>query len=291
MRSRFEYIRPKSLTEALKLLKQHGKSASVLAGGTDVMIDVRKGELESKVLLDVSRLEELRNIEVRDGLLFIGAALTFSEISENRHVLEKAPVLARAARCVGSLQIRNLGTVGGNVANASPAADSVPALVAHKARVCVQSASAQRTPSVEEFIVAPYKTSLGPDELITGFALEPMQGGYRCSFQRIARRSALAIARANAAAIGKMDSAGVVEDLRLSVGSITPQPARMTEAEELLRGSVPNPQLIADAARAVSREMVRRSGVRPTTEYKRPAVEGLVTKVLTDTLLESPESY
>ncbi len=87
MRSRFEYIRPKSLAEALKLLKQHGKSASVLAGGTDVMIDVRKGELESEFLLDVSRLEELRRVEMRDGLLFIGAAITFSEIAESRIVV------------------------------------------------------------------------------------------------------------------------------------------------------------------------------------------------------------
>src|SRR5512139_1788854 len=213
MRSRFEYIRPKSLAEALKLLKQHGKSASALAGGTDVMIDVRKGELEGEFLLDVSRLAELRKVEIRDGLLFIGAALTFSEISENPHVLEKTPVLARAARCVGSLQIRNLGTVGGNVANASPAADSVPALVAHGARVFVESASSKRTPLVEEFIVAPYKTNLGPDELITGFALEPMKSGYRWSFQRIARRGALAIARANAAALGKVASDGLVEDL------------------------------------------------------------------------------
>ncbi len=146
------------------------------------------------------------------------------------------------------------------------------------------------TPLVEEFIVAPYKTNLGPDELITGFALEPMKSGYRWSFQRIARRGALAIARANAAALGKVASDGVVEDLRLSVGSTTPQPARMTAAEELLRGSVPNPELIADAARKVSQEMVRLSGIRPTTQYKRPAVEGLVRKVLAETLLEGVSS-
>ncbi len=251
------------------------------------MIDVREGNFAGKSLVDVSRLEELRKVEMRDGLLFIGAALTFTEISENPQVLESAPALAKAAGCVGSLQIRNVGTVGGNVGNASPAADSVPALVAHMARVHIQSATSERTPLVEEFIVAPYRTDLKAGELITGFALEPMKSGYQWSFHRIARRGALAIARANAAALGRVGSNGAIEDLRLSVGSITPQPARMVAAEALLLGSVPNPGLIQDAARKVSQEMVRRSGVRPTTEYKRPAVEGLVIKVLTETLLKS----
>jgi CO/xanthine dehydrogenase FAD-binding subunit len=290
MRSRFEYLRPKSLSEALKILGQHGQGATVLAGGTDVMIDVREGEFAGKFLVDVSRLEELRKVEMRDGLLFIGAALTFTEITENPLVLESAPALAKAVSCVGSLQIRNVGTVGGNVGNASPAADSVPALVAHMARVQLQSASSKRTPLVEEFIVAPYRTDLKAGELITGFALEPMKLGYQWSAQRIARRGALAIARATAAALGKIGADGAVEDLRLSVGSITPQPARMTAAEELVCGSVPNPQLIQDAARKVSEEMVRRSGIRPTTEYKRPAVEGLVIKVLTETLLKNGAS-
>jgi len=290
MRSRFEYFRPKSLSEALKFLGQNGQKASVLAGGTDVMIAVRKGDFAGKLLVDVSRLDELRTVEMRDGSLFIGAAVTFTEISENPRVLKSAPALAKAAHCVGSLQIRNMGTVGGNVANASPAADSVPALVTHMKRVLVQSATSERPPLVEEFIVAPYRTDLRAGELITGFALEPMKSGYQWSFQRIARRGALAVARANAAALGRVGDDRIVEDLRLSVGSITPQPVRMTAAEELFRGAPVNPELIRDAARKVAEEMVRRSGVRPTTDYKRPAVEGLVTKVLTETLLKSAGS-
>jgi len=290
MRSRFQYFRPQCLVEALEFLESYGHETSVLAGGTDLMIAVRKGETTSRFVMDVSRLDELRAIRKNDDVLTVGAAATFTEISNSQEVLECAPVLARGARHVGSLQIRNVGTVGGNVANASPAADGVPPLVVLQARVHIRSSSSERTPLVEELITAPYRTNLRPDELIVRFIIDPAQTKkYRWSFQRIARRKTLAIARANAAALAMIDPNGAVDDLRLCVGSILPQPARMTGAEEILKGRVPDRELIWEAAKKVSSEMVRLSGVRPTTEYKRPAVEGLVMKALTEILLEEKQ--
>jgi CO/xanthine dehydrogenase FAD-binding subunit len=286
VRSRFEYFRPQSLVEALEFLKAEGQRTSLLAGGTDLMIAARNGELKSRFVMDVSRLDDLRRIEKVDGLLAIGAGATFTEISNSTKVLKSAPVLARAAKSVGSPQIRNIGTIGGNVANASPAADSVPPLVVLRTRVHVQSLSSERTPLVDELIAAPYRTSLRPDELIVRFLIEPVPTDYRWSFQRIARRKSLAIARANVAALATFDARGAVEDLRLCVGSILPQPARMSAAEDALKGKILDADLIRQAAKEVSAEMIRRSGVRPTTEYKKPAVEGLVTKALWEILLE-----
>ena len=286
MRSRFEYFRPQSLVEALEFLGAQGERTSLLAGGTDLMIAVRKGELTSRFVMDVSRLGELNSIEKTNGLLAIGAGATFTEISNSQEVLKSAPVLARAAKSVGSPQIRNVGTIGGNVANASPAADSVPPLVVLGARVHIQSLSSERTPLVEELIVAPYRTSLRPDELIVRFLIEPVATNYRWSFQRIARRKTLAIARANVAALALSDPNGVAQDLRLCVGSILPQPARMSAAEDVLKGTIPDSDRIRQAAKEVSAEMIRRSGIRPTTEYKKPAVEGLVIKALSEILLE-----
>lgn len=285
MRSRFEYFRPQSLVEALEFLATRGESTSLLAGGTDLMIAARKGDLKSRFVMDISRLDELNRIEETDGLLAVGAGATFTEISNSQEVLKCASVLARAAKSVGSAQIRNVGTIGGNVANASPAADSVPSLVVLRARVHIQSLSSERTPLVDELVVAPYRTSLRSDELIVRFLIEPVPTDYRWSFQRIARRKALAIARANVAALAKSDWRGAVEDLRLCVGSILPQPARMSAAEEVLKGKIPDSYLIRQAAKEVSAEMIRRSGIRPTTEYKKPAVEGLVTKALSEILL------
>ena len=286
MRSRFEYILPRSLKEALDFLGDHGSQTSIIAGGTDLMIAARNGDVASRYVVDVSRLEEMRTIAVTEGTLSIGAAVTYTEIVNSPQIAQWAPILAQAAGYVGSVQIRNVGTLGGNVANASPAADSVPPLLVHRARVQIRSASSERSEPLEEVIIGPYRTTLKPGEVITRFILEPLGDEYHWNFQRIARRRALSVARMNAAVIGRLDSSGVVEELRLSVGSITPEPSRMTGAEDHLKGKVPDPLLIQEAAEKVSLEMVRRSGVRASTEYKRPAVEGLVVKALTELFIK-----
>ncbi len=272
--------------DALKFLEEHGAETSLLAGGTDLMISAREGGLKSSFVMDISRLEELTRIEKADSLCAIGAGVTFSEIAESAEILKYVPLLAAAAKTVGSPQIRNVGTIGGNVANASPAADSVPPLVVLRARVEIRSISSERTPFVEDFITAPYHTNLKPDELIVRFLLETIPDGYRWDFQRIARRKALAIARANLALLASSDDQGRVEDVRLCVGSILPRPSRLTEAEEILKGKIPSPELIGAVAKSVSSEMVNRSGIRPTTEYKQPAVEGLVVRSMSKIFLE-----
>jgi nicotinate dehydrogenase FAD-subunit len=286
MRSQFAYFRPASLGEALEFLGRDRITTSMIAGGTDLMISVRNGTMKSAHVMDVSRLEELRSIVREQDSLFIGAAVTYTELVASGVVAEAAPALAMAARHVGSLQIRNVGTLGGNVANASPAADSVPALVAHNGRAVIQSARAERVESLDSLITGPYTANLRPDELIVGFLLEPLPD-YRSAFQRIARRQALSVARINAAAVARTDSSGAITDVRLSVGSITPRPCRMTAAEDHLKGGVPDGRAICEAAEIVSREMIRHSGIRPSTEYKQPAVEGLVKKVLSRVLLSN----
>lgn len=286
MTSRFQYVRPRSLKDALNFLDAHGPHTSILAGGTDLMISIRRGALTPKFVMDVSRLEELRVAEKLDGHLSVGAALTYTEIMNDPTIVELAPVLALASSFVGSLQIRNVGTLGGNISNASPASDAVTALMVHDAQVEVLSAKTSRMVPLNEFITSPYRTTLKPGELITRLLLETFEKNYRFTFQRIARRRALSIARINLAAVGQIDSRGLISDFRLSVGSITPQPARMTRAEDILKGVLPDRNLVMETAKKVSQEMVSRSGVRPSTEYKRPAVEGLVIKSLTKIFLE-----
>jgi CO/xanthine dehydrogenase FAD-binding subunit len=282
MRSQFEYIRATSLEHALEFLANHGAQTSILAGGTDLMITVRKGELSSRYVLDVSRLRETGFITKEDGLLRIGATASFTEIIESSLVQELAPVLVSACSLIGSIQIRNTGTIGGNVANASPAADAVPPLVVHNARAVVRSGTPERIVPLDQLIVGPYRTSLGPGELITRFLLDRAEPEHRHSFQRVARRRAMAIARVNLAAVGTSDSQGRVVDVRISAGSVTPAPARMRCAEEFLLGKKPDMELIRQAAEMVSREMIHLSGIRLSTEYKKPAVEGLVKKALSE---------
>ena len=286
MRSQFAFFRPTSLVDALAFLDKNGAHTSLIAGGTDLMVSIRSGDMHSDHVMDVSRLEELRSMTCTEESLFVGAAVTYSELVASTIVAENAPVLALAARVVGSLQIRNVGTLGGNVAHASPAADSVPALIAHNGRAVIQSANGKRVEPLTSLVTGPYGTNLKPDELIMGFLLDPLPHG-RAAFDRIARRRALSIARINAAAVVCTDTDGLPVDVRLSLGSIMPRPCRMTAAEDLLKGRVPDATAVDEAAKIVSQEMVRQSGIRPSTEYKQPAVEGLVKKVLSRVLLSN----
>jgi CO/xanthine dehydrogenase FAD-binding subunit len=275
-------VRPESLDQALDFLAENGPSSAVIAGGTDLSIAVRSGELNKAYVVDVSRLPELREIQFTDGVLSVGAGLTFSEIMKHPLAARHAPLLVRAVSFVGGPQIRNMGTIGGNVANASPAADSVPALTVHRARAYVQRAGGIRVEPIEDLVIGPYRTTLKPDEIVVGFLLEPMPQGFRCNFNRLARRSALAVARVNAAAWGRLNSNGLAENVRVSMGAIMPRPTRLECAEELVNGRIPTLKAIQEAAQAAAREMTRVSGVRPSTEYKKPAVEGLLIRTLAE---------
>lgn len=281
----FQYVRPKSLAEALRFLGDHGPESSLVAGGTDFSISVRKGTLSARYVVDVSRLEEMRYLRRENGFLGVGAAATFSEIVESPLVNEHAPVLAKGGRCVGSLQIRNVGTIGGNVVNASPAADGVPPLMAHNASAVVEAHGSQRVVPLGEIITAPYRTSLKPGEIVTGFLLECPGSGYGCSYHRVARRKALSIARMNVAVLSSLSSDGTIGDIRIAVGSVTPSPCRMKDAEDHLSGKRPDLDVLVEAAEKVSAEMIKQSGVRASTAYKKPAVEGLVLKALAELLL------
>jgi CO/xanthine dehydrogenase FAD-binding subunit len=288
LRSKFEYLRPDTLSEALTFLDEYGKETALLAGGTDLMIKIRSGELSARFVLDVSRIEELRQVKQTSDSLNIGSAVTYSEIIDHPSVAACAPALAGAAANVGSLQIRNVGTLGGNVANASPAADSVPAMMVHNTWVKIRNASSTRLEPLSDVIVAPYKTNLRPNELIISLILEPLPETFRWSFQRIARRQALSIARVNAAVTGGKDRSGLIAEVRISAGSITPSPARQTLAEDYLTGKTPNLKNFMEAAHLASQEMIRLSGIRSSTQYKKPAVEGLILKCLMEVFLNEP---
>ncbi len=289
IKSSFRYFRPETLEEATDFLMRRGSESKILAGGTDLLVAIRSGDLRARYVVDVSRLDELRKVTVDREKLTIGSALTFSEIIENPIVQEFAPVLVRACSRVGSLQIRNTGTLGGNVGNASPAADSIPAMMIHDARVLLTNAESERDESLGSFIVGPYKTNLATGFLISGFSLKIWPEGFRFAYNRIARRRCLAISRVGAAAMAVLDENGKVTRMRLSLSSVSPQPVRMKIAEECLVGQIPDSRLILEASQAVTQEMVHLSGERPSFAYKKPAVQGLTTKTLEEIFFDREE--
>jgi CO/xanthine dehydrogenase FAD-binding subunit len=273
------YARATDVREALEFLREYGPETAVLAGGTDLMIDLRAGNLRVSRLLDISRIPEIKGVEQRHGDLQVGAGLTFSEIMASDLVRGFAPLLARAASTIGSRQIRNVATLGGNVAHCSPCADSVPALLVHETRVVLANAHGERTISLEAFLKGPYRTDRRPNELITRFILKGWDGGFHV-FRKLTRRRELAVARLTLAVLADTDADSRISVLRLAVGAGTPAPQRMAMVEGFLMGKRLAEGDLWEGGRLLAQEMVGVSGTRPSTVYKEKAVQGLLVRAL-----------
>jgi CO/xanthine dehydrogenase FAD-binding subunit len=276
-----EYIRPDNLSEALDFLKAKGAESKILAGGTDIMVDLRSGTLNTRHLLDVSRLDDLKKIEVIDGKLCIGAAVTITELLESETVAASAPALKRAADKFASKQIRNVATIGGNVAHCSPCGDTVPPLLIHEAQAVVANPQGQRNVSIEEMASGPYHCSLLPNELITHFVLEtkPPEVDF-ADFQKIGRRQELAIARMSMAAMASKKDDHSISFLRFALGSCTPTPHRFYEIEDFLMGRIPTEDTLWQAGKLLAEKMLEITGRRPSAVYKEPAIQGLFMRMM-----------
>ena len=280
MAGNITYIRPENLTAAIEHIAERGHETTLIAGGTDVMVDIRSGELDTRCLLDVSRLEELKGIRMEGDELVVGAGTTLTELYESELLAQYAPALKKAARNFASKQIRNVATIGGNVAHCSPCGDTVPPLVIHEAEaVLVGKGGARRVP-IEEMAAGPYKCAIAKEEIIKSFVLKPMSADF-ADFQKIGRRRELAISRMSLAAMINKDEEGKVSFMRLSLGACTPTPHRMTAVEAFMTGKRPTDELIRDAGKLLAEKMIEITGRRSSTIYKEPAVQGLFIRLLT----------
>jgi CO/xanthine dehydrogenase FAD-binding subunit len=276
-----DYIRPQYLGEALDFIKAHGPDTTILAGGTDVMIDMRAGVLKSRYLLDVSRLPELRTIMFDNGELTIGAGVTITEIGQSEIIGRHAPALQKAADKFAGRQVRNIATIGGNVAHCSPCGDTIPPLLIHDAVAVVVSPAGQRNVPIEEMAGGPYHCILQPAELITHFILKPKPEAVEfADFQKIGRRKELAIARMSMAAMIAQEKDNSISFMRFALGSCTPTPHRFLEIEEMLIGKVPDEILLWEAGRVLAERMIEITGRRLSAVYKEPAIQGLFVRLM-----------
>jgi CO/xanthine dehydrogenase FAD-binding subunit len=275
-----QYIRPESLTEALDHIDRHGRRTKILAGGTDLVVGLRSGDAKPDFILDVSRLADLKGIEVTPEGVAVGAGVTLSEI-ESSDVLERhAPALRKCSFTFASRQVRNVATIGGNVAHCSPCGDTVPPLVIHEARAVLASKHGRREVPVQDIASGPYACSLPPDELILRFILKPAPGVTFADFQKIGWRRELAIARVNAAAMARQEPDGRVSFFRFSLGACIPMPDRMQAVEDCLIGRHPTAELIWEAGRLLAERTIAITGRRASTAYKESAIQGLLARML-----------
>ena len=278
-----ESLVPTSLEEALAMLKERQGQARVIAGGTDLIIQLKKKEVTARCLVDVTHLDELKGIEMEDGFIRVGACVTHQELASSSLIRERAAALAEGASQVGSPQIRNIGTVGGNIVNAQPAADTIVPLMALEAEVEVATAAGIRRDPLGGFCVGPGQCTLDATaEILTGVrfrALGPNQGS---AFERLAKRKALALPILNAAAVVALDHGGdTFQEVRLAVSPIGPTPARAFSAEEALRGAAIEAQAIAVAMEMAAQEAQPRSNpLRGSQEYRQGMVKVLLRRAI-----------
>lgn len=285
----FDYIPVATIAEACSLLSEHGPDASVLAGGTDLLIKLRHPSTKPpKVLLDTSRANELGGIIESDGGILIRPLTTHSQLLRSNVLRTFAPCLVSAASTIGSPQIRNRGTIGGNIMNAATCADTVPPLIALGAIVTLQSKTGRRELDLAELFLKPYQTRAKPDELLTAVRFSKLPANARSAFIKLGRRNALSTSRLSVAAILQMNDDGRIGDARIVPGSVFPVWKRVTDAEAMLVGEKPAVKLFAAAGKKVAGQMIKEAGRRWSSEYKEPVIAVLVRRALEQAAVAHP---
>ncbi|PKO22794.1 MAG: hypothetical protein CVU38_07480 [Chloroflexi bacterium HGW-Chloroflexi-1] len=269
----FTYLEPRTVDEAVALLHEHGDRAKLLAGGTDLLVQLKIERIKPDVVIAIHKLPGLKGIVRADGETRIGALTTIRAIRENRCIGEDYPALADACRAFSTTQVQVMGTVGGNLCNGSPASDSAPPLIAFGAELELTGPAGVRRVPAEDFFTGPGQTVLGRDELLTSIILPAPRPGAGSAFLKMSRVAA-DIAKANAA-VALMREGDRIVDCRLAYGSVAPTPMRAKKAESLLTGQLFTPELVARAAQTAADEITPIDDVRSTAWYRRQVVDAM----------------
>jgi len=271
---RFEYFEPATLAEAAGLM--HAANAQVLAGGTDLLVEIKEQLRRVERVVNIKRIPEIGGLsyDAREGLR-IGALVTAREIEVSPVVQEKYASLAQSARELGSIQVRNRATIVGNVCRASPSADTLPPLIADGAQVRIFGERGERVVALEEFFTGPGRTVLGPGELVTEILVPPPAPRTGKVYIKHGRRKAMELAT-----VGVAVSMTLSRDVRIVLGAVAPTPIRARQAEGLLQGMKLTSELIAKAAEAAEAESRPISNVRASAGYRRDMVRVLTRRAL-----------
>ena len=275
----YELIAPANLKAVLSMMAEEPGAWLPIAGGTDVMVQYAAGTLRARKLVSIWNLPELRGIEVFADEIRIGAGCTYTALREHDVVGREFPLLARAAQWTGGNANQNRGTIGGNIVNASPAADSLPALLVYEAELILVSVRGERRVPYATFHTGYRRTQLAADELVQAVCLARRFGEYFGQARKVGARNAQAIAKVCMAALGKLGE-GVIEDIRIAMGSVAPVPLRLTETESSLKGKPINPELALLANRTTTAEIRPIDDIRSTARYRAAVAGNLVAEFL-----------
>jgi len=270
---------PRKLSEALEMLAVHGPEIRVISGATDLIVQVLEKKKDPRALLDISHLEELRYVEEDDGLIRIGPLTTHREIEKSALIRRTAPFLCEAAFLVGSPQIKNIATIGGNIANASPVADSVPALMVLGALLTLKSRSAEREVPIDKFFTGPGKSVLRPDELLVDISFAKPRAGEVSFYERLGQRRLLSISKVGVAFRARLERKRM-SGVAVALGAVAPTVIMAPRTAAFLEGKSYSPEIAAGAARIAEEESRGISDIRSTADYRNKMAGALLLRGL-----------
>jgi CO/xanthine dehydrogenase FAD-binding subunit len=275
----YEMVAPGSLQAVVSLLAAEPGAWLPIAGGTDVMVQYAAGTLAARKLVSLWNLPELRRIEVSDNEIRIGAGCTYTDLRQHKILELEFPLLTNAARWTGGIANQNRGTLGGNIVNASPAADSLPPLLVYEAELILISTRGERRVKYLDFHTAYKKTQLAPDELIRTICLSRRFVGYLSYSRKVGARNAQAISKVSVAALGRAVQ-GVIEEIRIAVGSVAPVPMRLSQTERVVKGQPIDSALVLRAKQIAVEEVRPIDDIRSTAAYRATVSGNLVAEFL-----------
>jgi carbon-monoxide dehydrogenase medium subunit len=275
---RFDYLTPKSLTEAVEMMSERVE-AIPLAGGTDILVQMKEGHRRVEALLSLKRVPEVHHYEY-NGTLTLGSGIRVGQIAANQQIQRDYTALAVGAGLIGSVQIRNMATIGGNLSNAAPSADTAPPLLVLGAQAVLASVQGERTVPLADFFLEPGRTVLMSGELLKEIIL-PKPPDKRGSFYiRHSRRTRMDIATVGVAAALTLEADGTIRDACLALGAVAPVPMRATKAETLLSGHTLTEELLEEVGETAAREAQPVNDLRASAEYRHHLVSVLTQRAL-----------
>jgi CO/xanthine dehydrogenase FAD-binding subunit len=275
----YELIAPNSLDAVLQILADSPDRYTPIAGGTELMVALGAGRLQPKKLISLWNLEELRFIDITPDAIILGAGTTFTDIRRHPVIAEEFPILVQAASWTGSIANQNRGTLGGNIVNASPAADTPPALLAYDAELTLVSTRGSRTMRYSDFHLAYKKTALEPDELLHSITILRNYSDYKSYIRKVGTRNAQAISKVAIAALVRGNKENI-EDIRIGAASVREYPTRLPATEQSLTGKPITKSTIAAARVAIFSEARPIDDIRSTARYRASVAANLLEEFL-----------
>ncbi len=286
--SEFEYLKPMSIDEAISLLRKYGDKAKVLAVGSDLFINIKFRRIRPEYLVDIAGITELKGIIFNGKELRIGAATLLSEIADSQLIRDKYVTLFEAVAEMATTQVRNIATIGGNICNASPAADTAPPLIVLEAKAEIAGQSGVRAVLLEEFFTGPGQTALKAGDILTAISIPAPAQHRGTSFIKIGR-TVRDLATLNVAVALQTDNS-TCQDVKIALGAVAPTPIRAKKAEAILKKEGINQNTIAEAAKAVTEKISPITDIRSTADYRKDVAAVITKKAISKAYERSKKS-